>query len=60
MSCIILSSGSTNQVTKLTCNDPSASVFFDGVIPSVSETQRGKDNYSDSEMTLQLHLILEV
>ena len=36
MGCI-LSSSSTNQMTKLTCNNPSASVLFDGVIPSVSE-----------------------
>ena len=32
-----LSSSSTSQMTTLTCNDPRASVLFDGVIPSVSD-----------------------
>ena len=37
MGCDVLSSSSTNQITKLTCNNPTASVLFDGIIPSVSD-----------------------
>ena len=41
MGCV-LSSISTNQITILTCNNPSVSVLFDGVIPSVSENSEWK------------------
>ena len=36
MGCVF-SSSSTSQMTTLTCNNPRASVLFDGVIPSVSD-----------------------
>ena len=36
MGCVF-SSSATGQMTKLTCNNPRASVLFDGVIPSVSD-----------------------
>ena len=37
MSCGVFSSNSTDQMMHVTCNDPSASVLFDGVIPSASD-----------------------
>ena len=37
MGCDVMSTRATDQVTNLTCNNPSASVLFDGVIPSVSD-----------------------